>query len=117
MPATGGECPKCAYSFEGEFAAWRESCPLRGRCPECGFGFAWGDLFGTTRAKGGGRARPSVRIPGWIGCTVSLLIVVVLVVVLVLLGMAGMDAMGEAGHTLYKKPGVNSARYALVSAA
>jgi len=31
--------------MQGEPLAWREACPLNGRCPECALDFAWGDLL------------------------------------------------------------------------
>jgi hypothetical protein len=38
-------CPRCGYDLRGAIATWRESCPLAGRCGECGLGLAWGDLL------------------------------------------------------------------------
>jgi len=38
-------CPKCGYDQSGEIATWESVCPLDGRCPECGLGFAWGEVF------------------------------------------------------------------------
>ena len=38
-------CPRCGYDLRGEIASWRESCPLAGRCGECGLGVAWHDLL------------------------------------------------------------------------
>ena len=38
-------CPKCGYDQRGEIATWESVCPLDGRCPECGLGFAWGEVF------------------------------------------------------------------------
>lgn len=38
-------CPRCGYDLQGATASWKESCPLAGRCGECGLGFAWRDLL------------------------------------------------------------------------
>ena len=38
-------CPRCGYDLRGATASWQESCPLTGRCGECGLGFAWHDLL------------------------------------------------------------------------
>ncbi len=37
-------CPRCGYSLRGEAGLWVECCPLRGRCPECGLEFDWGEV-------------------------------------------------------------------------
>ncbi len=42
-------CPRCGYDQSGVAAAWRGSCPVEGRCSECGTGFAWADLFDRRR--------------------------------------------------------------------
>ena len=81
MPATGRECPKCRYDFAGEFEAWRESCPLRGQCPECGFEFAWVDLLGKPQVRGERRAGRTVRVPGPVGCAMLVLMALLLVAV------------------------------------
>ncbi len=38
-------CGICRYDLSGAPAAWRDSCPLTGACPECGAAFAWKDAF------------------------------------------------------------------------
>lgn len=50
------ECPLCGYDQEGALASFRggESCPMRGRCPECGLDWFWGDLL-----------HPAKQIPRW----------------------------------------------------
>jgi len=44
-------CPKCGYDQSGEILTWQSRCPLDGRCPECGLGFAWGDVFDPSRTE------------------------------------------------------------------
>lgn len=44
-PAPTPACPRCAYDLSGATATWRDTCPLDGTCPECGLGFAWGDVL------------------------------------------------------------------------
>ena len=39
-------CPRCRYDMRGESGQWRDFCPIRGRCNECGYGFFWADLYG-----------------------------------------------------------------------
>lgn len=38
-------CPRCGYDQSGACAAWRDECPLEGKCPECGLKFEWSDAF------------------------------------------------------------------------
>lgn len=38
-------CPRCSYDQSGAVAAWTDSCPIRGTCPECGLTFDWRDVF------------------------------------------------------------------------
>lgn len=42
-------CPKCGYDQSGEIATWESLCPVEGRCPECGFAFAWADVMDPAR--------------------------------------------------------------------
>ena len=35
------ECPRCGYDLSGEVAVWTASCPLAGRCSECGISLDW----------------------------------------------------------------------------
>ena len=44
-------CPKCGYDQSGEIATWETQCPLEGTCPECGLGFAWGNVINPSRAR------------------------------------------------------------------
>lgn len=44
-PGVPRQCPRCAYDLAGVITSWRESCPLRGTCSECGLEFAWRDIF------------------------------------------------------------------------
>ena len=44
-------CPKCGYDQSGEIATWEDQCPLEGRCPECGLGFAWADVLDPNRIE------------------------------------------------------------------
>lgn len=46
-------CPKCGYDQSGAIATWESSCPVEGRCPECGFGFAWADVMDPARVDVG----------------------------------------------------------------
>ncbi|MCP3905204.1 MAG: hypothetical protein GY715_16385 [Planctomycetes bacterium] len=38
-------CPRCGYDLRGEVATWRRSCPLVGRCIECGMDLRWAEVF------------------------------------------------------------------------
>lgn len=38
-------CPRCGYDLRGAIASWRESCPMEGRCAECGLEFEWSWMF------------------------------------------------------------------------
>jgi hypothetical protein len=38
-------CPRCGYDQSGEVARWKESCPTRGICVECGLDLEWGVLM------------------------------------------------------------------------
>ena len=42
------DCPRCGYDLRGAVAGWHDSCPLDGRCGECGLSFAWGALISQT---------------------------------------------------------------------
>lgn len=44
-------CPRCGYDQSGGVAAWTDRCPVEGRCPECGTGFGWADLFDPSRQR------------------------------------------------------------------
>lgn len=49
-------CPRCGYDQSGMVAMWTNerdgaSCPLHGRCSECGLEFDWADLFGFDRHR------------------------------------------------------------------
>lgn len=48
-PLPAPQCPRCGYDQSGAAAAWTDSCPLRGRCPECGLEYAWSDIMDTHR--------------------------------------------------------------------
>ncbi len=43
---------RCDYDLGGEVATWLERCPLEGRCPECGLGFEWTEVFNEGVAPG-----------------------------------------------------------------
>ncbi|MCZ6834720.1 MAG: hypothetical protein O7G85_03005, partial [Planctomycetota bacterium] len=45
----------CGYDLRGTMGDWTNACPLRGVCSECGLGFDWADMIGSSK-------RPSVRI-------------------------------------------------------
>jgi len=38
-------CPRCGYDLRGAVHSWRESCPMQGRCAECGLDFEWSSIF------------------------------------------------------------------------
>jgi len=38
-------CPRCGYDLRGAVHSWRESCPMQGRCAECGLDFEWSWMF------------------------------------------------------------------------
>jgi hypothetical protein len=38
-------CPRCDYDQHGVVASWKSSCPLIGRCSECGLDLLWRDLL------------------------------------------------------------------------
>lgn len=38
-------CQRCGYDLRGTIASWRESCPMEGRCAECGLEFEWSWMF------------------------------------------------------------------------
>lgn len=44
-------CPRCAYELSGETSRWSDSCPLRGRCPECGLEFEWAAVLTESRRR------------------------------------------------------------------
>lgn len=39
-------CPRCDYDQSGHVATWTDSCPLWGRCTECGLDFPWSNILG-----------------------------------------------------------------------
>lgn len=45
-------CPRCGYDQTGVMSAWRESCPVQGRCSECGLDFLWCDAVVPPRCEG-----------------------------------------------------------------
>lgn len=55
-PTAGGvECPLCGYDQAGALDGFgRDAWPMRGRCPECGLKWFWGDLL-----------HPARQVPGW----------------------------------------------------
>lgn len=38
-------CPRCGYDQSGIVATWTEACPLEGICSECGYAFAWRQIY------------------------------------------------------------------------
>lgn len=38
-------CPRCGYDQRGVMNQWTTSCPLTGRCAECGLEFRWAELL------------------------------------------------------------------------
>jgi len=67
-------CPRCGYDVSGAVPTWKESCPLDGRCSECGLGFAWVDIFRPERVfprwsfEHARRGRASAWIRTWAKC-------------------------------------------------
>ncbi len=47
-------CPRCDHDLRSEPMRWTGSCPLEGRCPECGLAFRWADLL-----------HPRLVLPWW----------------------------------------------------
>ncbi len=45
VPAHHPTCPRCGYDQSGVIASWTASCPLVGRCSECGLDFSWRDVL------------------------------------------------------------------------
>ncbi len=44
-------CPRCGYDQRGTISTWRESCPVRGTCSECGLEFDWVDVVRPERVS------------------------------------------------------------------
>jgi hypothetical protein len=42
---TPSPCPRCGYDVSGEVPTWTGSCPVEGRCSECGLVFRWSDRY------------------------------------------------------------------------
>lgn len=38
-------CPRCGYDLHGVMSLWQESCPLLGKCSECGLDYDWSFIF------------------------------------------------------------------------
>lgn len=38
-------CPRCGYDLRGAVEAWKEQCPMRGTCAECGLSFEWREIL------------------------------------------------------------------------
>lgn len=38
-------CPRCGYNLAGTMSTWTHTCPLEGRCPECGLDLEWSEIF------------------------------------------------------------------------
>lgn len=75
MSAPPPTCPRCAYDLSAAIVAWDSSCPLDGRCWECGLSLQWADVLREDRrvnlrhvehAVGtGGVSSASWRSLGW----------------------------------------------------
>lgn len=48
------QCPRCGYDLRGRIESWTTSCPIQGRCPECGLAFRWVEIL-----------NPSFTTPTW----------------------------------------------------
>jgi hypothetical protein len=44
-------CPRCGYDQTGTVDTWTDQCPLESLCPECGYTFAWSDVFYPDRQR------------------------------------------------------------------
>ena len=42
---SAARCPRCGYDQRGIVATWIDSCPMRGRCAECGLDFSWPEVL------------------------------------------------------------------------
>ena len=45
-PPDAPGCPRFGYHLSAPTLGWGESCPLGGRCSECGLEFGWRDVLG-----------------------------------------------------------------------
>ncbi len=50
-PAAPPLCPRCGYDQSGVVGAWRELCPLRGTCSECGHVFDFARVINAEQHK------------------------------------------------------------------
>lgn len=62
-------CPKCGYDQRGEISRWESVCPMEGRCPECGLGFLWRDIFDPVRNELGWYVEHTHSVLGIFGRT------------------------------------------------
>ena len=66
----GRYCSRCGYDLTGLVSGWRDRCPLRERCTECGLDIDWRDQFSIAVLprwyveSGGGFFRGLWRSPG-----------------------------------------------------
>ncbi len=51
MSSAHALCPRCHYDQRGTIETWNDSCPLRGRCCECGLEYEWGDVLNPFRGR------------------------------------------------------------------
>jgi len=49
-PSASLDCPRCDQDLRAEPMGWTISCPLEGRCPECGLSFRWADQLSRRHA-------------------------------------------------------------------
>ncbi len=68
-------CPRCGYDQRGVVSQWRASCPLTGRCTECGLAFDWIEVFTEREApawciESPYRAGAIDAVIGWFGTVV-----------------------------------------------
>jgi len=67
------KCPRCGYDLRGLAQQWRESCPLDGRCSECGLTFEWADVLSPKRIVPKWFVEYSQSISGFVGRTFATL--------------------------------------------
>jgi len=48
------QCPRCGYDLRGVMSLWEASCPLMGKCSECGLDYEWAIV-----------SQPEKYEPGW----------------------------------------------------
>ena len=63
-------CPRCEYDQRGEVTTWSSRCPMRGRCSECGYEFAWSEVYGVLNEWGSELDWYAEHSKGWVDLVV-----------------------------------------------